>query len=467
MKNVLLMTRNEGSDHIIEALMEHKDVHVLLEVAGTIEEKKIAERYPDRIDRICVYCEGDLFNLEDVTGLDYDLIEACREIESDFEDGTGRFVDNYALVKYKYYTSIVFWNDFFQKNKIDYMIIRGLTHGTVHDSIPIYFAIKLGIPCYQLENNYFSTGCVFLPARREYMQLNLGMCLQADRSMFYPLEFGTLSESINPVRNMLRHGLYKLGGLLFVQLCSDLLHGNKKHKLFGIDGSEHTTLFKIFSYIKYKRTEAYLKRIIQPFDAQKKYVIYYLQFEPEATTQVRCMLKSQLIAIKMLSEALPPGWVLYVKEHPHQFLLNKAELSMDYCIVTANKYKNRAFYDKIKSMKNTILIDPLMSSSHINQNAMAIATFNGTVAIEATKLKKPILLFGADNSWMRYCRDVVSIQSYADCQNVLRRVEEGWSPQYDDLEQVVNQYGYPLTPEGNAAVIHKIVAHAHSLDERK
>ena len=179
------------------------------------------------------------------------------------------------------------------------------------------------------------------------------------------------------------------------------------------------------------------------------------------------MLKSQLIAIKMLSEALPPGWVLYVKEHPHQFLLNKAELSMDYCIITANKYKNRAFYDKIKSMKNTILIDPLMSSSHINQSAMAIATFNGTVAIEATKLKKPILLFGADNSWMRYCRDVVSIQSYADCQNVLRRVEEGWSPQYDDLEQVVNQYGYPLTPEGNAAVIHKIVAHAHSLGERK
>ncbi len=45
MKHVLLMTRNEGSDHIIEALMEHDDVHVVLEVAGTIEEKEIAERY--------------------------------------------------------------------------------------------------------------------------------------------------------------------------------------------------------------------------------------------------------------------------------------------------------------------------------------------------------------------------------------------------------------------------------------
>ena len=43
MKNVLLMTRNEGSDHIIEALMKHKDVHVVMEYAGTSVEKAIAE----------------------------------------------------------------------------------------------------------------------------------------------------------------------------------------------------------------------------------------------------------------------------------------------------------------------------------------------------------------------------------------------------------------------------------------
>jgi len=38
MKHVLLMTRNEGSDHIIEALMEHDDVHVVLEVAGAVDD---------------------------------------------------------------------------------------------------------------------------------------------------------------------------------------------------------------------------------------------------------------------------------------------------------------------------------------------------------------------------------------------------------------------------------------------
>ena len=41
MKHALLMTRNEGSDHIIEALMEHDDVHVVLEVAGQLKKKKL------------------------------------------------------------------------------------------------------------------------------------------------------------------------------------------------------------------------------------------------------------------------------------------------------------------------------------------------------------------------------------------------------------------------------------------
>jgi hypothetical protein len=71
MKNVLLMTRNEGSDHIIEALMKYKDVHVVMEYAGTSVEKEVAERYADRIDQIYVYFEGGLSDLDDVKELDY------------------------------------------------------------------------------------------------------------------------------------------------------------------------------------------------------------------------------------------------------------------------------------------------------------------------------------------------------------------------------------------------------------
>ena len=164
----------------------------------------------------------------------------------------------------------------------------------------------------------------------------------------------------------------------------------------------------------------------------------------------------------MLSETLPEGWTLYVKEHPHQFVLNDPELSMDFYMITANKYKNRKFYDKILSMDRTILLDSAIPSHNINKTAMAIATFNGTVAIEATVLRKPILLFGADTSWIKYCKDIISLRSFQDCQKALARIEGGWVPTYDDVNEVINQYGYPMTPEGSAAVVDKIVAYEHS-----
>lgn len=114
-------------------------------------------------------------------------------------------------------------------------------------------------------------------------------------------------------------------------------------------------------------------------------------------------------------------------------------------------------------MRGTVLVDPMVSSSEINKEAMAIATFNGTVAIEATETGKPILLFGADNTWMRYCRDVISIRSFVDCQTALDKIDKGWMPEYDDLDEVINRYGYPLTPEGTAAAVHKIVVDAHAV----
>ena len=36
-------------------------------------------------------------------------------------------------------------------------------------------------------------------------------------------------------------------------------------------------------------------------------------------------------------------------------------------------------------------------------------------------------------------------------------------PEYDDLDEVINRYGYPLTPEGTAAAVDKIVADAHAV----
>ena len=88
---------------------------------------------------------------------------------------------------------------------------------------------------------------------------------------------------------------------------------------------------------------------------------------------------------------------------------------------------------------------------------MAIATFNGTVAIEATKEKKPILLFGAETTWLQYCDDFMKITSFQSCKNALEKICTGWQPRYRDLTQVMNRFAYPITPQGAGGVISKIM----------
>ena len=153
------------------------------------------------------------------------------------------------------------------------------------------------------------------------------------------------------------HLISKLGGPLLLNLASDIRRGVwKRRTQFGIKYSEYSIMSAILSYWKFLRLYHYLNRLSGSVDYSCKYIVYYLQFEPEATTQVRCTLKSQLIAIKMLSQALPKGWTLYVKEHPHQFLLNKENIGFDYYIPSVNKYKNKIYYDKIASMDHTVLV---------------------------------------------------------------------------------------------------------------
>lgn len=455
MKNILLLTRNDGSDGIIEALMQYNDVHIVLAVTGTREEREVAESYKERIDLIYAWIEGDLSNLEDVTDLDYTTISQCKEVESDFEDGTGRFIQDHAMRRYRYYASLSFWNRFFKKNTIDCVIIRGLTHGMVHDVIPLYFAKRRNIPCYQLEDNYFSLGSLFLPNEDRYMDISLGMELAPERCMYYSL--GTTKPIKVGIKTWCARVLEKIGGYLLLNSVSDILHGRKQRSLFGICYSEYTITRALLLYFEYKRLYSYMKRLSQPVNYRCKYVIYYLHFEPEATIQVRCTLKSQLVAIKMLSESLPKGWTLYVKEHPYQYAINKSDTGLGYQILAVNRYKNKNYYDKIASMPHTILASPEESSAQINKHAMAIATFNGTVAIEATKEKKPILLFGAETTWLQYCDDFMKITSFQSCKNALEKICTGWQPRYRDLTQVMNRFAYPITPKGAGGVIRKIM----------
>ena len=109
------------------------------------------------------------------------------------------------------------------------------------------------------------------------------------------------------------------------------------------------------------------------------YAFYPLHYEPEFATLLFAPLYAtdQIYLIKHIARSLPVQWKLYVKEHPSMF-----------------GYRPRKYYRELKKIPNVKIIDPVISSLDLMQNARMITTINGTAGFEGLLLKKPVITFG-------------------------------------------------------------------------
>lgn len=127
-------------------------------------------------------------------------------------------------------------------------------------------------------------------------------------------------------------------------------------------------------YIRYKLCRHYYNKA----DISKKYVLFPLHYQPEASTCV-CAQKyeKQLFFIDSWAKSLPADTVLYVKEH--------------YAILG---HREIAFYKELKKYPNVVLIDPWENTRELINNAQAVTTLTGTAGWEAMLLKKPVFVGG-------------------------------------------------------------------------
>lgn len=142
-------------------------------------------------------------------------------------------------------------------------------------------------------------------------------------------------------------------------------------------------------------------------------IFYALHYEPEATFMNKTSYDSQLYDIQMLSEALPEGWILYVKEHPHQRLFDKGRYASLKCI---KQYRNKEFYRQILNNKNVKLLDLSLNSNQImeREEIKAIASINGTVALEGIEKKKPVILFDGESVVYGKLSNIYKIHKWED-----------------------------------------------------
>ena len=136
----------------------------------------------------------------------------------------------------------------------------------------------------------------------------------------------------------------------------------------------------IFNIIKKRRRESFInKNLIRDIKNKKPLIYFPLQVEPERTILIAAPnYTNQIEVITNIAKSLPPGYELYVKEHPVNVL---------------RQWRSISDYKKIMKLPNVKLIHPLVKSEDLIKKSSLVITISGTAGLEAAFYNKPSIVF--------------------------------------------------------------------------
>ena len=188
-------------------------------------------------------------------------------------------------------------------------------------------------------------------------------------------------------------------------------------------------------YLKKKLKKEYQK-LVGLEDLTQSYVYVALHYQPEKTTSPEGgVFVDQLLMIRMLSDTVPKGWKIYVKEHVSQFSEK----------LYGEQGRSIEFYKKISMSENVQLISTDINSFDLIDNAKAIATVTGTVGLEAVIRGKPVLSFGY--AWYVSCHGVFKIRHRKELKKALERIEKGYAIETENVNAflyAVEKVSFPM-----------------------
>jgi hypothetical protein len=132
--------------------------------------------------------------------------------------------------------------------------------------------------------------------------------------------------------------------------------------------------------IKTKIRKSFLdKNTRKNIDSQKAFAYFPLHMEPERSLLRKGQFYTdQINVIKNVSQSLPVGMKLMVKEHPSMQLIG---------------WRDKKFYQNIITLPNVELIHPSVKSSDMIKNSSVVITIASTTALESAFYQKCSVVF--------------------------------------------------------------------------
>jgi len=382
--------------------------------------------------------------------LDYKTIEKFRVSQLNSEYFQSRFSDDVSLKQYKYFNALSFWVDIFKKKNISAIILEGREHGANYDGLALDVAKADDIPAFIFETHMLrhteqdvkSVRAVFdygLKSRIsiDHSRYNLGK-VDLKKYLFYPEKvIAVLKKKRKTPKDFLKT-LFPSFIFIVIRMMQKIIF-KKAILMHGFNISPIKIIKNVF-YIGLMKKK--YDSVSSNLDTSKKYIFYALHFDPEASIMSRTVLSNQLIIIKQLSEALPADWTLYVKEHPIQFEAHNS--GRWFYLISVDKYRTLDFYNEILKFDNVCILNNNINSREVIESATAIATINGSIALETMSYDTPLILFGHQSTPFGSCNDVFKITSSKQCREALKIIESGFTPNYSDLSEIVDEQLFEL-----------------------
>ena len=390
-KNIIIL--DCATKNLFKDFIHHPDFNVVACVVFTQEEKEYCIKHG--ISETITLEEADF--LQDLEQLDFELIENFRATQRKIEFGMMRSLNSNMLIANKYYNALSYFYGIFTTYRVDCVLTNCLPHGYIPETILLDMGKFFDIPTYCIFPITTSYSSILQYNQRKNIITTAPLdALEVKQNLFDKTKNSTKDGIIKKALqdNKLRYFLHKYGGMLLIEAISCL----KRRKLNIHMGFYKNMRFieKLYSFYRLKEMQRFYNKHAISLDLEQKYIFFALHFEPEASTGVIMPLQNQLTIIQLLASALPKGWLLLLKDHPHQYDINNV---LDhYFLTNLQFFKDKSFYEEVLKLPNVRLITLDTPSEKLIKHAQAIASINGSIILESITSSKPCITF--DNATM-------------------------------------------------------------------